>query len=320
MDGGSEILSPRGSHGGGSSYNPNASMLWGRSDMKEKFYSGSSQSNPWVRDLLWKRVIKEEKDKLDIQPLSNPVDSVPPHMRSVHAAQLKAERSQKIMQRKKKLAEQELEQQIARDIALGSARGRGGGGGGGGGGRATGRALNSRGLSTSRSTGRIRPSSSYSSYSTSSYGGGGGTGGGQKYAMKQSKSSASLRRGVPPRPRNPKLPALDFDALRSGRRRSGGSRASSRASSRRTDRSSYSQRSQRSKSGLGGSTVGDLATILRTQNEQLRRGLQQQVSGGKGVVGLFLTRKRAMADIFFFFYFFFKPHDRTKEVERWKTN
>jgi|TARA_B110000091_G_scaffold188237_1_gene209931 hypothetical protein len=66
--------------------------------------------------------------------------------------------------------------------------------------------------------------------------------------------------------------------------------------------------------------VGDLATILRTQNEQLRRGLQQQVSGGKGVVGLFLTRKRAMADIFFFFLFFFKPHDRTKEVERWKTN
>jgi hypothetical protein len=66
--------------------------------------------------------------------------------------------------------------------------------------------------------------------------------------------------------------------------------------------------------------VGDLATILRTQNEQLRRGLQQQVSGGKGVVSLFLTRKRAMADIFFFFYFFFKPHDRTKEVERWKTN
>ena len=242
--------------------------------MKEKFYSGSSQSNPWVRDLLWKRVIKEEKDKLDIQPLSNPVESVPPHMRSVHAATLKAERDQKIMRRKKKLAEQELEQQIARDIALGSARGRGGGGG-----RATGRSLNSKGMSTSRSTSRIRPSSSYSSYSTSSYGGGGGMGGGQKYALKQSRSSASVRRGVPPRHRNPKLPALDFDALHSGRRRSGGSRASSRASSRRTDRSSYSQRS---KSGLGGSTVGDLATILRTQNEQLRRGLQQQVSSGRG--------------------------------------
>ena len=37
------------------------SMLWGRSDLKEKFYSGSSQSNPWVRDLLWKKVIVREK-------------------------------------------------------------------------------------------------------------------------------------------------------------------------------------------------------------------------------------------------------------------
>ena len=67
------------------------SMLWGRSDMKEKFYSGSSQSNPWVRDLLWKRVIVEEKKKLNI-PLVESVMGAPPFMRSVTMATMKAER------------------------------------------------------------------------------------------------------------------------------------------------------------------------------------------------------------------------------------
>ena len=53
------------------------SMLWGRSDLTEKFYSGEKSSNPWVRDLLWKKTsltnIKFQDD--------SPIDFVPPHMR-----------------------------------------------------------------------------------------------------------------------------------------------------------------------------------------------------------------------------------------------
>ena len=66
-----------------------ASMLWGRSDLKEKFYSGESSASPWVRDLLWKANIVAEKKKLGMTGLS--IESMPPHMRSVHAAKMKAD-------------------------------------------------------------------------------------------------------------------------------------------------------------------------------------------------------------------------------------
>ena len=91
------------------------SMLWGRSDLKEKFYSGSSQSNPWVRDLLWKKVIVEEKKKLNI-PLVESVMGAPPFMRSVTMANMKAERE---LQRRRKVqldAERAIEEQVARGM------------------------------------------------------------------------------------------------------------------------------------------------------------------------------------------------------------
>ena len=38
------------------------SMLWGRSDLAEKFYSGEKSSNPWVRDLLTREKCKRRRE------------------------------------------------------------------------------------------------------------------------------------------------------------------------------------------------------------------------------------------------------------------
>jgi hypothetical protein len=251
MDGGSSILS---AHGGptrsGGGYNPSQSMLWGRSDMKEKFYSGSSQSNPWVRDLLWKAYIVKQKKDSNMNN-SSPMDEVPPHMRSAHAAFLQAERKQKEQQRLQKIAEKKLEKQVAMAVAM------------------------ENGPATARSrmiSARLRPSSSYSS---SSYGGDGGIGG--NYKLRSSRRS------------NKKLPALNFEKLRGSSSTSrlpsrSSSRASSRASSRggggkSTNRSSYSRSSIRG----GDPALSSLASILRAQNDQLRKGLQQQDERGKNL-------------------------------------
>jgi len=76
------------------------SMLWGRSDLAEKFYSGEKASNPWVRDLLWKKNITDEHKKFGDDP--SPIDLVPPHMRSVVVANVNASMEQKEKRRRKR--------------------------------------------------------------------------------------------------------------------------------------------------------------------------------------------------------------------------
>ena len=83
------------------------SMLWGRSDLAEKFYSGEKSSNPWVRDLLWKKNITDEHKKFQDD---SPIDFVPPHMRSVTLANVNASIKQKEMRRNKLRMQQEAEQ------------------------------------------------------------------------------------------------------------------------------------------------------------------------------------------------------------------
>lgn len=55
---------------------------WGRGNLTEKFYTGSSKSNPWVKDLLWKLYIQNEGKLLRI-PGNEHIDSLPAHMQSV---------------------------------------------------------------------------------------------------------------------------------------------------------------------------------------------------------------------------------------------
>ena len=74
------------------------SMLWGRSDLAEKFYSGEKSSNPWVRDLLWKKNITDEHKKFGDD---SAIDLVPPHMRSVTLANVSASINQKEKRRQK---------------------------------------------------------------------------------------------------------------------------------------------------------------------------------------------------------------------------
>ena len=119
LAGGSSILSAHGGPspaGGLSSNKMSQSMLWGRSDLREKFYSGSSQSNPWVRDLLWKRVIVEEKKLQGHDADPNPMAKIPPHMRSVHEATMKAQRAQflqkKEERKKQKMMEMDIHNQV----------------------------------------------------------------------------------------------------------------------------------------------------------------------------------------------------------------
>ena len=82
------------------------SMLWGRSDLTEKFYSGEKSSNPWVRDLLWKKNITDEHKKFQDD---SPIDFVPPHMRSVTLANVNASIKQKEKRRQKLLMQQQAE-------------------------------------------------------------------------------------------------------------------------------------------------------------------------------------------------------------------
>ena len=81
-------------------------MLWGRSDLAEKFYSGEKSSNPWVRDLLWKKNITDEHKKFQDD---SPIDFVPPHMRSVTLANVNASIKQKEKRRQKLLMQQQAE-------------------------------------------------------------------------------------------------------------------------------------------------------------------------------------------------------------------
>jgi hypothetical protein len=48
----------------------------------DKFYTGSSKSNPWVKDLLWKLYIENE-GKAQNLPERDQIDSLPAHMQSV---------------------------------------------------------------------------------------------------------------------------------------------------------------------------------------------------------------------------------------------
>ena len=80
------------------------SMLWGRSDLQEKFYSGEKASNPWVRDLLWKKNITDEHKKFGDDP--SPMDLVPPHMRSVTLANVSASMEMKDKRRRKRQMQQ----------------------------------------------------------------------------------------------------------------------------------------------------------------------------------------------------------------------
>ena len=224
-----------------------ASMLWGRSDLKEKFYSGESSASPWVRDLLWKANIVAEKKKLGMTGLS--IESMPPHMRSVHAAKMKAEEALKLQTMERVKGEKMLQAQVQQKLQM---DGSGGGGDG----------VN-RGKLTSRST-----SSGFQLP-------------GSRHMQRSRKGAQSARR----------LPALNLDVLKSG----GGSRRyklvagdterGSRMSSTRSIRSSYSRgssrassrRSMRSSASTSSAAITRLASLLKSQNEQLRRGMQQQV-------------------------------------------
>ena len=224
-----------------------ASMLWGRSDLKEKFYSGESSASPWVRDLLWKANIVAEKKKLGMTGLS--IESMPPHMRSVHAAKMQAEEALKLQTMERVKGEKMLQAQVQQKLQM---DGSGGGGDG----------VN-RGKLTSRST-----SSGFQLP-------------GSRHMQRSRKGAQSARR----------LPALNLDVLKSG----GGSRRyklvagdterGSRMSSTRSIRSSYSRgssrassrRSMRSSASTSSAAVTRLASLLKSQNEQLRRGMQQQV-------------------------------------------
>jgi hypothetical protein len=222
-------------------------MLWGRSDLKEKFYSGESSASPWVRDLLWKSNIVAEKKKLGVTGSIHPIENVPPHMRSVHAAKLKAEAALKIRTMERVKSEKMLEAQIQQKLQMG----------GGGGGTARSKRSSGVQLPGSRHTQRARSR------------GGGGGGGGQS-AMR--------------------LPALDLDVLKKkgaaerrykliGTERSRKSQRTNRSMSSSYSRGESTTRSRASSRGSmrSSASVTKLATLLKDQNEQLRRGLQQQV-------------------------------------------
>ena len=87
------------------------SMLWGRSDLAEKFYSGEKSSNPWVRDLLWKKNITDEHKKFSDDTA---IDLVPPHMRSVTLANVSASIRQKEKRRHKLMMQQQADKMYQR--------------------------------------------------------------------------------------------------------------------------------------------------------------------------------------------------------------
>ena len=216
--------------------------------MKEKFYSGSSQSNPWVRDLLWKRVIVEEKKKLNI-PLVESVMGAPPFMRSVTMATMKAERD---LQRRRKAqldAERAVEEQVARGVAQGFAD------------EGEQHRSGTRGSRGSRS--RQRPGTAASGFGLPA-----------SRHMKRAALGGSKSQ--------PTLAPLNLEAMRrkirsrEGGRRSSRSRASSRAMSQASYRSTYSRTPSVASSVKSNATVRHLASLLKHQNSQLKKGLQQQ--------------------------------------------
>ena len=243
LNGGSSILSNHAPEPKQSQFS--TSMLWGRSDLKEKFYSGESSASPWVRDLLWKANIVAEKKKLGMTGVS--IESMPPHMRSVHAAKMQAEDALKLQTMERVKGEKMLQAQIQQKLQIES----GGGGGGGG----------NRGKLTSRST-----SSGFQLP-------------GSRHMQRSRKGAQSARR----------LPALNLDVLKSGGGSgkytlvAGDTERGSRMSSTRSIRSSYSRGSSRAssrrsmRSSTSSGAVTRLASLLKSQNDQLRRGLQQQV-------------------------------------------
>ena len=245
LNGGSSILSNHAPEPKQSQFS--TSMLWGRSDLKEKFYSGESSASPWVRDLLWKANIVAEKKKLGMTGVS--IESMPPHMRSVHAAKMQAEDALKLQTMERVKGEKMLQAQIQQKLQIES-----GGGGGGGGGA-------NRGKLTSRST-----SSGFQLP-------------GSRHMQRSRKGAQSARR----------LPALNLDVLKSGGGSgkytlvAGDTERGSRMSSTRSIRSSYSRGSSRAssrrsmRSSTSSGAVTRLASLLKSQNDQLRRGLQQQV-------------------------------------------
>ncbi len=87
------------------------SMLWGRSDLAEKFYSGEKSSNPWVRDLLWKKNITDEHKKFNDD---SAIDLVPPHMRSVTLANVSASIQQREKRKQKLMMQQEADRMYQR--------------------------------------------------------------------------------------------------------------------------------------------------------------------------------------------------------------
>ena len=217
------------------------SMLWGRSDMKEKFYSGSSQSNPWVRDLLWKKVIVEEKKKLNI-PLVESVMGAPPFMRSVAMATMKAERDLALRRKAQLDAERAVENEVARNV-----------------GRIE-DSLSSRGSSRKSR----RPDTARSGFKLPA-----------SHHMKRAVLGASNSQ--------PKLAPLNLDKIRRKSRSRGESSRLGRASSRMSQqsyRSTYSREappSVRSNHSVRSSaTVRHLASLLKQQNTELRKGLRQQ--------------------------------------------
>jgi len=301
LDGGSAIL-PHQMPSNNQHSNPmSQSMLWGRSDMKEKFYSGSSASNPWVRDLLWKRCIVDEK-KLQGHdaPGSNPMDKIPPHMRSVHAATLKAERALKIQKMEQKKAEKLMAMKIREEV-LYSGRGE---------------PPNMLAISL-----RKRPATVETSRSTNSMGvarrgrlnSRGGVG-----SKRDSRGSAKTRH----------LPSLNLEKLGNKNGKPSSRRSSSRMSSRSllmnrkmmaldnsvpknyvlgTNRSSYSRASSR-RSMRSSSSVSKLATLLRDQNNQLRMGLAQQVGSFFSLffsLFFFLLSFLVLVMVLLFFIFFY---------------
>ena len=291
LAGGSSILSAHGGPspaGGLSSNKMSQSMLWGRSDLREKFYSGSSQSNPWVRDLLWKRVIVEEKKLQGHDADPNPMAKIPPHMRSVHEATMKAQRAQflqkKEERKKQKMMEMDIHNQVHNIVTGGSGGTLGGI--------------------------RSRPATAQSTAS------GFGLPGAKhmRRAHHSGHQNRAQSRGSMNGSSSKKLPALNFDGLRKRSSRAASSRrmrsvrstgsvsqqivssmkfklqreephhqTNNNMTSSRTNYSNYSKRSSRmSNTGLmtslGSSrSVTKLAKILRVQNVELKRGLQQQV-------------------------------------------
>lgn len=187
------------------------SMLWGRSDLTEKFYSGSSQSNPWVRDLLWKHNIVTEKKRLNLP--ANPMEDTPPHMRSTTVANLKA---QKRLDRQKK---ERLRQE---------------------------RALEMRVRALQNETGGHKRPATAASYIGSARSG---------MLSSRSRRSATSQKELPP---------LDLNRVRGNM----------------TNRSRTSQQSRASLRSVGSyqsdASLARLATVLERQNQQLRKGLEEQ--------------------------------------------